>query len=268
MKSTKNLRLRLRLMEGALLLLFGVFTTAAVSTHQLLLDAANHPTSAFDLTSTNLTGTLSDARLPASVPLLSNGGLTIPGEFSSAGSGFTVDSNGNADANGLIAGDNGLLCGSNLTVEGSASLDNGSITTDGIGNIGVQSLGSYGNLYVTTYTQLDNGEISTDGDGNLDAGSYSVGGSPFTDGNSLYLGGGFVTDGASLYLGGNLYTDGVSLTLNGTETVFRPSDSGFLVLTLNSGFGVWGHAVPTSKPATPTTLAQAIAVLQAYGLCQ
>ncbi len=64
MKSTRNLRLRLRVMECALLFGLGVLTTAAVSTHELLLDAANHPTSFLDLGDSHVVGTLDAARLP------------------------------------------------------------------------------------------------------------------------------------------------------------------------------------------------------------
>ena len=35
---------------------------------------------------------------------------------------------------------------------------------------------------------------------------------------------------------------------------------------LSNGIGVWGHAIPGAQPATPVTLADVIAVLQAYGL--
>lgn len=38
------------------------------------------------------------------------------------------------------------------------------------------------------------------------------------------------------------------------------------LLIAGKGLGVWGHAAPASQPATPVTLADVIAVLQAYGL--
>lgn len=36
--------------------------------------------------------------------------------------------------------------------------------------------------------------------------------------------------------------------------------------TFSGGVGVFGHAVPVAQPAVPVTLADVIAVLQAYGL--
>lgn len=50
------------------------------------------------------------------------------------------------------------------------------------------------------------------------------------------------------------------LTVTGTDV---PATS---KAVLAGGLGVWGHAAPAAKPATPVTLADVIAAMQAYGL--
>ena len=94
MKSIRNFRFQLRVTQGALLLALGLATTAAVSTHQLLLDAANHPASDFNLTSTHVVGTLDVARLSTRVPLMNTSSqLTIPSDITTLGG---VITSGNA----------------------------------------------------------------------------------------------------------------------------------------------------------------------------
>ncbi len=115
MKSTRNLRLRLRLTEGALVLLLGALTTGAVATHQLLLDATNRPTDDVSFSGPHWVGTLDAARLPASVPLLDiDGNLSVSGKLNatggthagridisnSGGNIFTSNGGGNLDTSG------------------------------------------------------------------------------------------------------------------------------------------------------------------------
>ena len=158
MKSIRNLRLRLRLLEGALLLLLAIGTTAAVSTYQLLLDAANHPTSDFSLTSTHLIDTLDDARLSANVPLLNAGSNVFTGDLYTAdlyvGNNEIIDFNGNVYAVGnlyagncLVADNSGNVNATYLTVSGTLSSDNDGINSDGLGDLtlsGGITVGQYG----------------------------------------------------------------------------------------------------------------------------
>jgi len=70
--------------------------------------------------------------------------------------------------------------------------------------------------------------------------------------------------------GWQIYINGSTGALNiGTYNTLpynTPVVLGGPIQTYNS-FSVWGHTLPGSQPATPTTLAQVIAILQSYGLC-
>lgn len=77
MKSTRNLRVRLRLIEGALVFLFGLLTAGAIATHQLLLDGSGEPVTPISLSGEHWTGTLNPSRLPANVPLLTDNALIL-----------------------------------------------------------------------------------------------------------------------------------------------------------------------------------------------
>ena len=138
MKSTRNLHRRLRVIEGALVLLLGALTTGAVATHQLLLDATNRPVGDVDFSGPHWIGTLDAARLPASVPLLDGtGSLAISGALSAAG--------------GITEGDDG---GRIDTTNGGGVID----TSYGGGGIYT----SYGG---GIYTSYGGGYIVTDGSG-------------------------------------------------------------------------------------------------------
>ena len=256
MKSTKNLRLRLRLMEGALLLLLGVFTTAAVSTHQLLLDAANRPTSDFDLSGTHVVGILDPAHLPGTA---------------SFGGGVACDSlvTNQVLVEGTLQTDAGtFLDDSNHLTVATTSSDGGLITTDGNGNLTAASLSTtadaeVGALLCDSNLSSDQGLVFTDGNGHLTVFS----GLNIENGN-LNVNGNTVVYGDAQADFSTLAVDGPSALNGGFST-----DSG--VITTDGGghlavisLGLFGATPPASPPATPASLADVIAVLQAYGLCQ
>ncbi len=146
MKSTRNLRLRLRLIEGALVLGLGALTTGAVATHQLLLDATNRPTGDVSFSAPHWVGTLDAARLPASVPLLDgDGNLSVSGSLNTGG----------AILEGIYSG-----AISTLYYGGSIDTSNGggSLRTNGGGTIDT----SYGGSINTSY---GGGYLITDGNG-------------------------------------------------------------------------------------------------------
>ena len=229
MKSTRKLRLRLRLIEGALALLLAVGTTAAVSTHQLLLDAANQPVGDLSLTSPHVVGTLDPARLPASVPVLNAGdNLVLDGGNGSLLANWVFFDTLYTRASLRIADGDGNLSAANLTASGATSLDDGFIGTDGAGGLNVGTLlavagrlvvDSDGVLYAAGYTVAD-------GAGNLFAGGNQVAngnGELLTANGGALIGDalGFLHTGSQNYHAGGATPTGYLLIKDGTGTLYR-----------------------------------------------
>jgi hypothetical protein len=251
--------------------------------------------SASDLTE----GTLSDALLSANVPLLTGGNLTITagsilasGYISSDAGQFFTDGSGNISANDISANDINVW---SLKVINSSSVNQiyGSLFVgqyyqtdiDGYGNILTQgeltvfgptyldgNIFTYGELTAFGPTYLDSSLIQTDGNGNISIigatiGNLNVSGTSELDsGNIITDGNGNIT-GSSLILYQGMNIAGPSYLDNQNVSTDGNGNLNAISVKTSSGLGAFGKTPPTSKPATPTTLAGVIVVLQSFGFC-
>ena len=193
MKSTRHLRLRLRLIEGALVLLLGALTTAAVSTHRLLLDATNRPTDDVSFSGPHWVGTLDAARLPASVPLLDgNGSLNVPGDlvydglFRDGRGGGVVEltPDGVLQLDNAVYGTGAIYIGGSLVADGGSLYANHNLVADYAGSLYASNqliADGSGSLYTGNFQLADasnnircaTGDFLADADGYLHTGSQS-----------------------------------------------------------------------------------------------
>ena len=272
MKSTRSLRRQLRaLWLTNLVLLAAVCLAATPATRSLFLDESNHPTTNVDFASSHWTGDPTSAKAinPASI------GATTPGTGAfttlSAGTGFTYG------PLGYLGGVTGLQLqtplimqaqilmayGSHIQVgdannANSLQFNTANLAETGAGVLALQAGSGPGSLTLGTIS-FDDGMGYSDGTGivhvvGLDGQDVSATEYDFLD--PAYNEGAVIT--YSALAGFSAYTNGAS-GFSGNFNV-----QGNLAAT---SFSLWGVSPPATRPATPTTQAQIIAVLQAYGLC-
>ena len=200
----------------------------------LLASGTNQPTTRLNLSGPNVTGdpTSGKAINPASI------GATTPGsaQFSVVSTlvlGVSGTSNFYNDAtfNGYNLRDVGRLTLDTLTASGTISFDGGAGYSDGSGDLTA-------NNFFAAQT-LASIEVDVNDPFNGEAGgaiTYSA------------------VSGFTLGTAGPASNPSGSLTVGGTVRA--------------ASLGLFGVNPPANRPATPTTQAGIIAVLQAYGLCQ
>ena len=170
--------------------------------------------------------------------------------FTSAAGLFTVVGGGSA---GINLGANVLNPFSGFPDFFSSASPGGAAYFTTLSSAGNASIG--GSLAVSGAFSSDGGSILSDGGGNLLVGFLNAGSGINSDGDvNIY--GDLNSTGPGYLAGGaiNWDTDG-NFGTNGALYVL-------------GAMGVFGASGPTTQPATPTTLAGVISILQAYGLCQ